>query len=496
MSKKSKFRFGVSIESQILVVLLVLIAGVLVAGWGAAMNLRQTVATNASVMNVDSSALIEIEHLRNVAESQIANSRSYFLMGSKSIFDKQEAEKKTFTDSLAKLESTHALPQVSGIIEKIRGLQKQEAEFFEQGMAYRAKNEESKIVGQFYQSKTAPLVTQLNQNLDELIKIHNADLAKARENAKKAGLDAQAMIPQGMTWFTAAIAGLAFCFALLVLRMLRVRVVLLRQRDRLVDEAKSAVLARDEVISAFTQDLKEPLAGLDEVADQLRTAQTPEQVADEAALIKSTVVEMRTIIDDIYDQKKADMHGLTLRLEQMGVADILDEAQIMLQPLAKQRDVNLQFDAVNQSVLAYVDRERVMRVLSNLVGNAVKFSPKHTRVQVKVKSDAQFVNVSVIDSGPGIPENQIGGIFESFWQARRTSDQGPGVGLSIVKTIIEAHGGTVRAENNIKEGTTVTFSLPRRRPANAQLKKPSASGVRRAAARVQPRLENPEGPNA
>ena len=492
MKKKLKFSF-LSLEAQILVVLVVVTGLVLASGWGAAMKLRQTVAANAAVMDVDSGALIEIARLRNLAESQITDSRTYFLMGSKSIFEKQEAEKKEFAESIAKFQATYNLPGVSENIEKMKALQAQEKEVFDQGMDYRAKNEESKIIGQFYQSKTASMGGQYNQAFDQLVKVHNESLASAKAKAKQAGLDAQAQIPQGMSLLTAAIAGLTACFALLVLRMLRVRVVLKRQQGRLVDEAKAATLARDEAVSAFTQDLKEPLAALGEIADNLKTAQDTSQVSAEADLIKSTVTEMQSLIDDIYDQKNADMNGLTLRLDQLGVADILDDAQTMLQPLAKRRDITLQVDAVNQSVLAYVDRERVMRVLANLVGNAIKFSPKHSRVQIKAKSDTQFVTISVIDNGPGIPESQLGSIFDNFWQARKTSDQGAGIGLAIVKTIIEAHGGSVTAQNNLAGGSTFSFTLPRRRPANAQLKKPSASGVRRMA-RAQSRIENSEGP--
>jgi signal transduction histidine kinase len=122
-----------------------------------------------------------------------------------------------------------------------------------------------------------------------------------------------------------------------------------------------------------------------------------------------------------------------------------------------------------------------MRVLVNLIGNAIKYSRKHTKVLVKVKSDAQFVNIAIADTGPGIPAGQVPTLFDNFWQARRTADQGAGIGLAVVKTIIEAHGGTVKVDSNAGQGSTFTFSLPRRRPAGAQLKKPSASTVRKIA---------------
>jgi signal transduction histidine kinase len=479
MNKLFKISKSSGAEAIMLVALLVLVGLVLLAGWGGAMKLRQTVAANAAVMNVDTSALTEVEHLRNLADSQIQNSRAYFLMGSKSIFDKQRADKDQFNALLADYEKKHSLPQVHAIVKHIEELNKQDADYFQQAMDFRDKNTESKIVGQFYQSKSAPILSQLNDNLDKIIAVHNADLVEARARAHQAGLDAQAEIPKGMIPFSAAIAILALCFALLIVNQLRVRARLVRERDRLVTEAKNAILSRDEVFSAFTQDFKEPLAALTAIADHLK--ENPSASSDDADLVKSTVIEMEALMADISDQTKASVGGLFLRLEQLGIPDILDEAQTFLQPLAKQRDITLQFDAVNQSILAYVDRERVMRVLANLVGNAIKFSPKHSRVNVKIKSDAQFVNISVLDSGPQIPSGQLSKIFDNFWQARKTSEQGAGVGLTVVKTIIEAHGGTVKVEHNLQNGNTFTFSLSRRRPANAQLKKPQTSGVRRIA---------------
>lgn len=496
MNKFFKTRIVSSIASStegiILVALLVLMAGVLATSWGAAMKLRQTVAANAAVMNFDTSGLTEVEHLRNLADSNIANSRAFFLMGSKAIFDKQKLDKAQFVTLLADYEKKHSLPQVHDIAKHIEQLNSQEDDLFKQAMDFRAKQTESKIVGQFYQSKTAPVLTQLNDSLDKIIGLHNADLAEARNRAHLAGIDAQNQIPKGMSLLMMAVAGLSLCFALLIVRMLFVRSRLLRERLRLVEEAKNAILSRDEVISAFSQDLKEPLQAINEVAEHLRA--NPSLALDDAEIIKSTVVEIEALMADIYDQTKAGVGGLNLRLEQLGVADILDDAQSFLQPLAKQRDITLQFEAINQTVLAYVDRERVMRVLSNLVGNAIKFSPKHSRIAVKVKADAQFVNISVVDSGPQIPDGQMAKIFENFWQARRGSEKGAGVGLTVVKTIIEAHGGTVKVDHNLQNGNTFTFSLSRRRPANVQIKKPVTSGVRRISRTVPVPFENPEGP--
>lgn len=484
-----KFNLKLSFIGFILAALVVLFAGVLGLGWRSSLSLRQKVAANAAVMNIDSSALIELERLRNFAESQVTNSRAYFLLGSKSLFEKQKDDKQRLSEGVAKFVKENQLPQIEGIATAVENIEKQEQDLFDQAMAFREKLTESKIVAQFYQSKTAPLLAQLNEQFDKIAKLQHANLEAARTRASQAGVEAQAQIPKDMLWLMSAVSAIFLCASLLVVWLLVTRRSQQRVRDRLYVDAQKSANDRDEVLAAVAYDLKEPVANLEDIAKDL----APES----SELIRSVVDEINSAVSDIVDQKRADMGALTLRLEQLPLSGIFDEAQAMLAPLAKKRDITLQFDAVNQSVMAYVDRERVMRVLSNLIGNAIKFSPKNSRVQVKVKSDAQFANISVIDNGPGIAESRLATIFESFWQAPRTADQGPGVGLAVVKTIIEAHGGSVRAEKSlIGGGSAFTFSLPRRRPVGAPLKKPSSSSSVRRVATRSVLHENDEGPRA
>lgn len=461
-----------SIERKLLVIFLLGFIGVVASGWLYAMKLRQTVAANGAVLNVDVRALIEVERMRNISESQISNARSFFLLGSRALFDKQKKDKQTLMESLAAFEKQYSLPQVSDVIKRIDTLEQQLQEFFDQGMEFREKQTESKIVGQFFQAKSNPIRNQLNDAFDEIMRLHNAELDRARAKAREAASSAEVQIPRGMTWFTGLISALFLGMTLLLVRMLRERTRKLAERDRLYDEAKRAVQSRDEVISAISQDLHEPLTVIKQSADSLTAVSDAPNVQDRIELIKSSTVLIEDTVKDICDQKKADMGTMTLRMNQLGIDEVLDEARIILQPVAKQRDVRLQFDSVNPPVLAFFDRERVLRVLANLVGNAIKFSPKHSKVVVKVRSDQKFVYISVVDSGPGIPEKQASEIFDRFWQAKKTSDQGAGIGLAIVKTIVEAHGGTVHLDSQ-SSGSTFTFSLPRRRPVGAHLGKPT-----------------------
>lgn len=460
-----------SIEKKALLALLAIFVVVMIGAWGYAMKLRQTVVANNAVTNVDPGALIEVERMRNFAESQIANSRSFFLLGSKVLYDKSKQDKQNLLEALAGFQKKYSLPQVPEIVHRFDTIQNQLQEFFEQGMEFREKQTESKIVGQFYQSKATPLLKQMNDNLDEIKNLHNAEINRAQEESRTAAIGIESQIPDGMAFLTVLLVIVFSGMAVIVVKVLRDRTRQLAERERLINEAKNAVQARDEFISAINHDFKEPLEHLNQIAEILTNFSQSSPIQDSGELVKTAVAEIETLIKNICDQKMADQAGLTLRLDQMGIDDVLDDARVMMQPLAKQKGIRLQFESANPPVLAFMDKERVLRVVANLIGNAIKFSPKNSKVVVKVRSDQQFVNVAVTDSGPGIPENKISGVYTEFWQSRKTADQGAGIGLAVVKTIVEAHGGMVRVDSHKGIGSTFTFSLPKRRPAGAELKK-------------------------
>lgn len=422
------------------------------------MNLRQTVARNNSAASVDSAALIEVEKLRNLADSQLDNSRSYFLLGSKSLYDKQKKDREDLLEGLATFEKEFNLPKVPEQLKRIQTAMQQQQELFDQGMEFREKQTESKIIGQFYQSKTNPLRTEISEALNEISQIHKTDLEQDRKAAKAAAVSVESRIPEGMTWLTAALGALFFLMAMLVVKMIVGRARKQEERERLYEEAKKAVHARDEVLAAVAQDLSEPLNEIKKIADDLVNSK---DLMEDALLITSTVSQVEALIRDIGDQKQADLERLALRLDQLNVDDVMEDARLVLQPLAKKRDIRLQFDTGNPPALAFFDRERVIRVLFNLVGNAIKFSPKHSKVTVRVRSDQQFVTIAIMD-GSDVNVDEI----------ERNS-----VGFAIAKTIVEAHEGTLRGERS-GNGNVFIFTLPRRRPVGAQLRKPSAPAVR------------------
>jgi signal transduction histidine kinase len=120
------------------------------------------------------------------------------------------------------------------------------------------------------------------------------------------------------------------------------------------------------------------------------------------------------------------------------------------------------------------DKDRMSQVLSNILGNALKFTPHGGKVGVRVEKNSYETVISVEDSGPGIPSDQIAHIFDRYWQARNTARQGNGLGLSIAKSIVEAHEGKLTVKSTFGKGTTFFISLPNQPMKPLQLGSPTA----------------------
>src|SRR5438094_677795 len=117
-------------------------------------------------------------------------------------------------------------------------------------------------------------------------------------------------------------------------------------------------------------------------------------------------------------------------------------------------------DLPDLPITVCADPDRICQVLGNLIGNAIKFTPRGGRVTLAARREGREVQVSVTDQGPGIPPSDLGSVFEPYWQAPGTARLGAGIGLKIAKGLVEAHGGRIRVESKVGVGTTFAFTLP------------------------------------
>jgi signal transduction histidine kinase len=170
---------------------------------------------------------------------------------------------------------------------------------------------------------------------------------------------------------------------------------------------------------------------------------------------------MSGLIDDLLDFARIESGRLRITPALCDVRSVVGEAIDALEPLAAQKRIALTLDLPPHDCTAPVDRARIVQVLANLVGNAVKFVAPGGHIAIAVTAAASHVAVTVTDDGPGIAAHQVPHVFERYFQAESTQRLGTGLGLAIVKGLVEAHGGGVSVSSVLGEGASFTFVLPR-----------------------------------
>jgi signal transduction histidine kinase len=146
----------------------------------------------------------------------------------------------------------------------------------------------------------------------------------------------------------------------------------------------------------------------------------------------------------------------------MPVAELVSSVAGTLEPMAASKGIALESSVARALPEVYADRDRMVQVLSNLVGNALKFTPDGGAVIVSAELDGKMVLVTVRDTGPGILAEDLPFVFDRFWQSKRTNRSGAGLGLSIARGVVLGHGGRIWMESTPGSGTIVRFTLPTR----------------------------------
>jgi signal transduction histidine kinase len=188
------------------------------------------------------------------------------------------------------------------------------------------------------------------------------------------------------------------------------------------------------------------------------------------AICQANTERLISLINDILDFSKLESSRLSLNFEQMDVERVLVEAVENIRNLAAMKGVDLVVHVDPSAGSVEADPMRVGQVATNLIGNAIKFSPEKARIEIFAAGDSGAVTVSVKDYGRGIAQRDLSRLFQRFAQLDSSTTRkagGTGLGLVISKGIVEQHGGKIWVESALGKGSTFSFSLPRLRPAEA-----------------------------
>lgn len=232
------------------------------------------------------------------------------------------------------------------------------------------------------------------------------------------------------------------------------------QMNQLYEEARSAIQAKDDFFSSVSHELRAPLTSMKGWAALLLDTPDAALISEAARSIASSAAVQAQLIDDLLDMSRIITNKFAITEVRIDLRDVIEDSMSGMRPIAAASDISL-IKQVGEPVFVDGDVARLRQVLSNLLNNAVKFTPAGGTIETRLSRDGSFGIISVCDTGEGIPAEFLPHVFERRAQAHERRFAGLGLGLSIVKHIIELHRGSVEVVSEGEgKGATFTIRLP------------------------------------
>lgn len=274
------------------------------------------------------------------------------------------------------------------------------------------------------------------------------------------------VVQQIQMWTTVGLvllAAVASSLVLWILQRLRSLAAMLsdesQARQSALEQEQKLVRMRDEILGVVAHDLRSPLTTI-ALSTQLIPGSTETEKAELVETILSTTRRMQRLIQDLLDVTKLETSRLSIQQDEVDPIAIAREVVSEQRPIAREKQIMFETSIPDLTPKVCGDAGRLAQALTNLIGNALKFTPSGGTVRVCLESDGSHVRFEVADSGPGISPQDLPRLFEPFWQAKKTAHLGAGLGLKITRGIAEAHGGSIEATNAPEGGARFVLTVP------------------------------------
>jgi signal transduction histidine kinase len=404
-------------------------------------------------LRADEREITLVERLRWNSELIVSSGRGYLLSADARLLAKIETAARQFDENVHALRTKHlneAALALVGDVEAAAGAFRGVQE--ELLTARRTANDPGALVQRFEQ-ELLPLRAALDRSLDRLVERKEIAMRAAYERAR-ARRDSLALRLYGLV-------GLLVLIGLVLTHYLSRALgrAYRKERDALAASHR-AIAARDEIMGVVAHDLRNPLGAIMMKAELLATSGDLEKVRQQAESIRNVAKRMEHLIASMLDVATLEAGRFTVRTEPCPVAPLVRDVTEMFVAQAASKQVTLDRQLHDRELWVHADRERVIQVLSNLVGNAVKFTPSGGIVAVDVRDEQGVAHFTVSDTGPGIRADDADHVFDRFWKRETGGKKGTGLGLFIAKGIVDAHDGRIWVESAPGKGTRFHFTLP------------------------------------
>lgn len=244
-----------------------------------------------------------------------------------------------------------------------------------------------------------------------------------------------------------------------------------RQRTKVAAEVRrlelrgiEAVELREDILASVTHDLQNPLAAIllssSSIVSSQGVAATDPLARRQAQIIQSCAERMKRLIQDLLDFSKMEAGRFQVEPEHFEIGELCATLDQTFDDVARKKGIRFSLVSnVTRTQFTY-DRQEITRAVSNLINNAMKFTPAGGSVKVRMNCSDHHLQIAVSDTGPGILPEHLPHLFDRYWQAKSTAHYGTGLGLAIVRGITQAHGGQVTVRSELGHGSEFTITLP------------------------------------
>ncbi len=401
-------------------------------------------------------ALMLTERIRADVERTISAGRGYILSGEPSYLDRQRVAEDLVQRDLEALKAMSRTLEGDRLLEQLGDGIAATHELYRQLDEERRQGASMEDVARHFAREAHPVRADLDQAFEEAISHRQEHIDEALAAYRRRDLDALRL---GLGMMASALvlgAGLVVWSARRLSRMYQ------RQQEAVV-AAEEAVSARQQLLATVAHDLRGPLSTTVMRASLIRRLTDVPKVVEQAQGIEAVTRRMEVLVGSLLDTANLEAGGFKVTRVEVKACELLRETAELHQSLCEAKAIRLECPLPTEDLLLHADRDRVLQVLSNLLGNAIKFTPKGGRIALALTPRGDWAEFEVRDTGPGIAPEHLPFVFTRFWKTESGESRGTGLGLFIAKSIVEAHGGRIGVTCEPGQGTSFRFTLPRAR---------------------------------
>jgi two-component system sensor histidine kinase GlrK len=454
------------------------------------LKLSQLNQLTRSIASVDSMSINHIEHLLDTALSQVGFGNKYLISKDRDFYKQFQQLKEYLTEDMEKLEplidtaeKADLFAEAKGLYDSYISLVKLEFGFVEKGTDYSFKK---------YQEEKERAVDGFNQKLRKITNIARLDRDKK--------IYTSSQISSNILRISTIIVVLVVIIGILIsffnTKSINRPILLLQEKTKEIAEGKFEKIPdinsppeikeladhfnimcerlkeldklKLDVISHISHELRTPLTAIREASSMFLEGvfvARQEKQHELMTIVKEECERLINSVNKILDISCMEANMMEYHFKEWSLIPVVRKSILKLAPIALSKGVNLELKPTNDLPLVKIDGERISQVLENLLGNALKFTPKKGAVKVCVScknGNNDFIEIAVSDTGKGILKENLKKIFDKFKRidSGKETARGTGLGLSIAKYIIDAHGGKIWAQSKLGKGSTFFFTLP------------------------------------